>query len=276
LTKVAPGFIVPAMSYCVMRMAKIKSRVSLLRSALHNTRERTPPNADRARSGDNLTSGGSAADVMDRYSRMLPQKVRKNAVHAVEIVMTASPDFAGDWTAYEKDCRRWVAGVFGEKNVLHAACHRDESTPHVHMLVMPLKDGTLNAKHFIGGSRDRMTELQDDFYEKVGKPLDLERGRSRAETRARHTPHTLALKTAALDKREKQISAVLRCRPDEAAKAISVFRELKTLTPSNFRNLADRIQKEHCATWWEYHEKMQRQSDLQKKQQQQRKGGFHR
>jgi hypothetical protein len=44
-----------------------------------------------------------------------------------------------------------------------------------------------------------MAELQEDFYKQVGWPVGLMRGQSREETRARHTPHTLAAKADQLE-----------------------------------------------------------------------------
>jgi len=193
------------MAFCIMRMEKIKSSGSLRRAAMHNTRERPPLNADPLRREENWVRGGSVDEVMKAYQERLPEKVRKNAVHAVELVMTASSDFQGNWRDYLVDCDRWAESLFGKENVLSVAHHLDERTPHTQILVMPLKDGKLNAKHFIGGSRDRMAELQDDFYKEVGWPSGLMRGQSRAETKARHTPHTLAATAARLEEKEKQL-----------------------------------------------------------------------
>jgi len=194
----------PLMGYCIMRMEKIKSRSSLVRAAQHNTRERSPLNADQDKASQNFATG-TVDDAMTKYSQMLPGKVRKNAVHAVELLMTASPDYAGDWKAYLRECGKWAENLFGKSNVLSVTQHFDETTPHAHILVMPLKDGKLNANFFIGGSRDRMSQLQDDFYENVGKRFELDRGRSRAETKARHARPALYKKFAELDRREKNL-----------------------------------------------------------------------
>ena len=189
-----------------MRMEKVKSSVSVRKRLEHNTRERTKAaNIDRDRSGRNLTQGGSVDEVMERYKSRLPEKVRKNAVHAVELVMTASPEFAGDWAGYLKACEKWAGDLFGKENFLSVTHHLDEMTPHAHILVMPLKDGKLNANFFIGGSRDRMAELQDDFYKAAGQAFGFDRGQPSKETRARHTPHTLAFEGAKLNEREKKI-----------------------------------------------------------------------
>jgi hypothetical protein len=220
-----------------MRMAKVKSRAGLVGRLKHNTREFLTPNVDHDRSERNWTSGGDASAVMARYSQMLPDKVRKNAVHAVELLMTASPDGSRNWKQYLTDCDKWAADLFGKENVLSIAHHFDETTPHTQILVMPLKDGKLNAKHFIGGSRDRMTELQDDFFQKVGKAYGLERGKPRAETKARHTPHTLAGKAAELDEREKKLAG----REVKFKEAADDFKRLMGMKPADVRELQNRL-----------------------------------
>jgi hypothetical protein len=187
-------------------MAKLKGWTDVRMSLQHNTRERMPPNADPKWSGDNYNYGGDTEDTMSRMDEIMPDKIRENAVYAVEVLMTASPDFSGNWKQYLKACDEWAQGIFGKSNLMHINHHFDESTPHTHIVFTPVKDGKLNAKHFIGGHRDRMVELQNDFYEKVGKQFELERGQSRSETRSRHTAHTLAGKAAELDDREAVIT----------------------------------------------------------------------
>jgi hypothetical protein len=52
----------------------------------------------------------------------------------------------------------------------------DEETPHLHIEFVPLTaDGRLSAKVVLGGRVD-LQRMQDDFYQKVGKPWGLERG----------------------------------------------------------------------------------------------------
>ena len=252
------------MSYCIMRMAKIKSRVSLFRAAQHNTRERQPPNADPEKMSWNRFSGKPesepVAKVMERYQTQLPQKVRKNAVHAVELVMTASPDFSGDltaWKNYLQACDDWAMRQFGGKeNLLHIAHHFDEETPHSHVIFQPLHEGKLNAKHFIGGHRDRMVELQNDFHEKVGKQFELDRGRSKQETKERHRPHTLAVKAADLEKKEGHIKHVHGSTSKEIARAKEVYTFLRGMTPDQLKEAGERVRKADCKTWGEYEKKI--------------------
>jgi len=219
-----------------MRMAKIKSKVALVRALQHDTRERYPVNADEKRKKENEFSGDTA-DALERYAQLLPEKVRKNAVHAVEMIFTASPEFAGNWEGYLKAAGKWASDLFGKENMLLIAHHKDELTPHAHIIAMPLKDGKLNAFSYIGGSRNRMTELQTDFYEKVGRPFGLERGVSKSETNARHNPHTLAIKSSELEAREKKLSV----REEKFNEAVGDFKKLFGIKPTEVNELKKKL-----------------------------------
>lgn len=171
-----------AKNYCILRVQKVKSARAVAGRLLHNTRERVPLNADPARLGDNLNLTGSTEAAMERYAAKLPAKVRKDAVHAVEVVVTLSGEAYErlGWPQtedYFRAASTWILeNMGGPENLLSAAIHRDEEVPHLHMMVMPLVNGKLNAKALIGGHRDRMRDRQTDFAEKVGKPFGLDRG----------------------------------------------------------------------------------------------------
>jgi hypothetical protein len=164
-----------------------------------------PLNANPEKSDKNWYSGGSQEKVMEKYQGLLPEKIRKNAVLAVEILMTASPEFKGSWVKYLNASQAWAREIFGKENQLHVTQHFDETTPHTHIIFIPKKDGKLNAKYFIGGTKFRMEELQTDFYEKVGRPHQLDRGVSKAETKAKNNPASLAKKAADLDAQERDL-----------------------------------------------------------------------
>jgi hypothetical protein len=111
---------------------------------------------------------------------------------------------------------------------------------------MPLKDGKLNARHFIGGPRDRMIEIQDDFYEKVGKAHDLERGESRQKTKAWHIPHTLAIKAAVLDEKEKTFEKVKGISTEEVARLKA--KDIKFFNDNDlYKNFMENQQKKALA-----------------------------
>jgi hypothetical protein len=183
------------MGYCILRVAKIKSRVSLARSQQHNTRERMPDNADPDRSKYNVVLRTSQ-EAMEFYSANLPEKVRKNAVHAAEVMVSVPPDSfrtaSGSFDlkkcgAYLSDAAAWLAKrLGGVQNRINLAIHVDERSPHLHLTMMPLRDGKLNYKSYLGGHRDALVQLQTDFAKEVGAKYDLERGIPRAETGRRH------------------------------------------------------------------------------------------
>lgn len=181
------------MGYVVLRVAKIKSRASLMRAAQHHTRERSPENADKQLSQHNW-GDKSAAAVMARYDAMKPAKIRKNAVHAVEFVLTASPEALEALSEQQRvdffqEAKKWAQDrLGGPQNTLCAVLHQDELSPHIHLVMMPLKDGKLNARAFIGGSRDVLSQMQTDFAEEVGKRFGLERGVPKTQTLRQHRP----------------------------------------------------------------------------------------
>jgi len=214
-----------------MRMKKIKSRVSLVGALKHDTREWEPKNADPKRMIENAYTA-SSLQAIEKYGKILPEKVRKNAVHAIEVVLTSSPEWFE--TASKKNVqlfvnksRAWLYKLFGQKNELLLAVHMDEKTPHIHAIFMPLVDGKLNAKELIGGSRNRMRDLQDDFFFHVGKPLGMERG-VRNES-IRHTePKELPRLLKEVEKRNQEIEQ----KENE-------FEKVKGITPTEIKKLKE-------------------------------------
>lgn len=64
---------------------------------------------------------------------------------------------------------------YGAENVINATVHMDESTPHMHIGIVPVtSDGRLSAKDIFNPSE--LKQLQSDFAKKVGRKFDLERG----------------------------------------------------------------------------------------------------
>jgi len=168
--------------YAVLRIAKVKTMGHVAGLGLHVERERETRNADEARRTQNERLAGTgdwSADVARRLADA--PTIRTNAVLAIEHVMTASPEFfaAGDErrvAAWRDASMAWLRETYGERNVVAAVLHRDELTPHIQALVVPIDDhGRLNARGFIGGDRGRLSALQDSYHEAVGR-LGLERG----------------------------------------------------------------------------------------------------
>lgn len=109
---------------------------------------------------------------------------RKNSVQAIEFMISASKDFFKNYSesAYLKDSLHWLEERYGKENVVTWSMHFDESTPHLHAIVVPIVEkevkwknrngeGTrtenrLSARDITGGPK-LLRQLQDDFFEHV-------------------------------------------------------------------------------------------------------------
>lgn len=172
--------------FAIMRAKKLKGMGSVSSSMKHCFRERETLNADDARTQDNehLVIDDQKIDntdaAMGRLRERLPEKRRKDAVLAIEYVMSASPDW---WeTASEERQQQffresvgWLMDKYGPENVVAASVHKDELTPHLSAFVVPrTPDGRLSAKEYIG-NRTKMSQDQTGFADRVAH-LGLERG----------------------------------------------------------------------------------------------------
>ncbi|EBK9001266.1 plasmid recombination enzyme [Salmonella enterica subsp. enterica serovar Ohio] len=177
-------------AYAIMRCKKLSGMGSVAAALQHCYRERETPNADAERTPDNEHRAARSTDeAMGRLRKLLPEKRRKDAVLAVEYVMTASPEWWAKATpqqqaAFFDQAQGWLAAKYGADRIITASIHRDETTPHLSAFVVPLtQDGKLSAKEFIGG-RDKMRADQTSFAKAV-EHLGLQRGIE--GSKARHT-----------------------------------------------------------------------------------------
>lgn len=172
------------MGYAILRTQKLKSGIAVRRSLTHAFRERETPNADASRTPENTHIG--AADVGEALAKFnerlaTQDKVRKNAVLAVEYLITASPeDMHGktrqEQDAYFRDALKWVEDKHGKVNVVYAGIHRDEQTPHMYAYVVPIDQrGKLNCRSFLGGAK-ALNQMQTEFAQEVGQQHGLQRG----------------------------------------------------------------------------------------------------
>ncbi len=169
------------MAYAIMRAKKLANMGSVAASMQHCYRERETHNADQERTPDNQHLVAKSTDeAMGKLRALLPEKRRKDAVLAVEYVMTASPEWFAQATPEQEKALfqrslQWLADKYGADRIVTASIHRDEATPHLSAFVVPLtQDKRLSAKEFIG-SRDKMRADQTSYAGRVAD-LGLERG----------------------------------------------------------------------------------------------------
>ena len=131
-------------NYAIMRCKKLTGMGSVASALQHCYRERETPNANAERTPENYCSVSKSTDqAMGRVRELLPEKRRKDAVLAVEYVMTASPDVVEEdhTTASRRSFspalsngwrrntgrivlwRRWFTGTRPPRTCLRSWCH---------------------------------------------------------------------------------------------------------------------------------------------------------
>jgi hypothetical protein len=174
------------MAYAIYRTEKLKSFGEIGGSLSHTYRTRPTPNADESRIHLNEHSLETYNSCFAAIKNSIPEKRRKNAVLCIEHLITASPEWSGWNTEKESEffdkSLEFVKQKYGSENVIAHSIHRDETTPHLIVYVLPIDEkGGLNAKKWLGG-RAKLSQTQTDFANEV-KSLGLERGLENSKAR---------------------------------------------------------------------------------------------
>lgn len=168
--------------FCIMRTEKRK-RTDIGGIQRENTRTATEYNNKVAPGMDALNvnliqSNDWMQDIQAEIDRA-GAKTRSNSVVALDTIYTASSEFFQGKTnkendAFFRDCLRFHEERFG--HIVSAVIHYDETTPHLHVISVPLTpDNRLSARDVIG-NKAKMSKTQDSFFEQVGKSYGLQRG----------------------------------------------------------------------------------------------------
>ena len=168
--------------FCIMRTEKRK-RTDLGGIQRENTRTATEYNNKVAPGMDIfnvvLKESDNWLQDINNEIKAAEAKPRSNSVLALDTLYTASSEFFQGKTNEEndkffRDCLRFHERHFG--HIISAIVHYDETTPHLHIVSVPLtQDGRLSARDVIG-NKAKMSKTQDEFFEQVGRGYGLERG----------------------------------------------------------------------------------------------------
>ena len=83
-----------------------------------------------------------------------------------------------DERKFFEESLKFTQEYFGEKNIFSAIIHKDETTPHMHINLVPItKEGKLSAKEVVGNRKD-LEQMQDKFFQKVSQALYHAQARS--------------------------------------------------------------------------------------------------
>lgn len=177
------------MSYAVVRMQKMKAH-DLKGIQFHNQREResrTNSDIDKERSHENydLVHDGKI-DYNQHVKEIIEsqktgtRKTRKDAVLVNELLVTSDKNFFDrldptEQKRFFEESYKLFSERYGEQNIAYATVHMDEKTPHMHVGIVPMRDGKLQGKNVF--NRQELLWLQDKFPEHMQKlGFDLERG----------------------------------------------------------------------------------------------------
>lgn len=173
--------------YAVVHMIKIKSgAVGGIQS--HNNREHEPktnPDVDMSRSEDNydlISCDNYKRSIKEKLSNLVESSraVRKDAVVVCNFIVTSDSETmealgVDRQREFFEDSVKWFSDRYGADRVLNATVHMDETTPHLHIGVMPItQDGRLSAKAIF--TKTEMKAIQTEFARDVGEKYGLERG----------------------------------------------------------------------------------------------------
>lgn len=180
------------MAFAIIGVKKIKSLKNMNAAFIHNHHLYVPTHTDPSLSFLNEELIPTCikpydelfADKINSLQYYQNHDIRSNAVMALEILTTFSHE-AMDFIDIEKwknDNVCWIRNYFNRNtklygdNVISAAFHADETTPHIHFIVIPIDErGHLNANGYLGGPHI-MRKLQSDYSKYMDDLYGLKRG----------------------------------------------------------------------------------------------------
>src|SRR5699024_7750521 len=140
--------------------------------------ERSHENYD-LKNDKNINYNERVKDIIDSQ-KTGTRKTRKDAVLVNELLITSDRNFFDNLNKDEQkrffeESYNLLLERYGKQNVAYATVHNDEKTPHMHLGIVPMRDGKLQGKNVF--NRQELLWLQDKFPKHMKeKGFELERG----------------------------------------------------------------------------------------------------
>lgn len=183
------------MSYLICHVQKFKAN-DVKGTQIHNQREsknsknkdineeRTILNYDLHNEKHINYNRKVKAIIKDGYS--VNKEIRKDAVVMTSTLITSDNEYfkelpLEDQEKFFKQTYEFLKEKFGEKNIVAATVHLDETTPHMHLCSVPLtEDGRLSAKILF--NRKSLLQLQSELPKYLqSNGFDVQRGEAGSE-----------------------------------------------------------------------------------------------
>lgn len=252
------------MPYLVCHMEKYK-RQDVTPVEKENERdenyEATNPQIDSSRTSQNyhiINPHGSYFDFINaRLATLsLKRKVRSDAVFMNSFVIGSDGEFFNTlppWHHREffEDCVRFFADRFGAENIISAVVHMDETTPHLHLNLVPIINGKLCSKDIY--DKAKLSILQTEFWQSVGKKYGLLRGKEGSTAKHLDTAEYKAKKIiesaeSYAENVERQNAAYEKALQGDFAKSKSGLKEQLAATTAKNEDLMNRLDKSMSET----------------------------
>ena len=197
------------MSYAIIRNEKL-TRVEAQGAYIHNARRskgHTNKDIDNTRTHLNFYCKKNEQTYIKEFDRIkkeynLKGHIRSNSIILCEMMITSDNEFFDkigleETKRYFRESYKFVCNYknLGEKYIVSAVVHLDETVPHMHLVYIPVvhtkdKEGNeidkICARDFWRG-RDSYRDLQNEFHKYItSKGFELERGLPIEETGAKH------------------------------------------------------------------------------------------
>ena len=251
------------MSMIVARMQKMKAE-NLIGIGNHNqrkTKNHSNPDIDTSLSELNY----DLVNRTDNYKKDIEnfinenksttRAVRKDAVLINEWIITSDRKFFEnlsdeDTKKFFITAKEYFAENFGEENIRYATVHLDESTPHLHMGIVPFdKDKKLSAKRVF--NREALRNVQEDLPKLLQeKGFDIERGLEGSDRKNLTVPEFKKLKEAekeierAIDRKKNELKAYTQENNISNKIDVNITRETKDVkVPSGEKFLGHEFTK---------------------------------
>ena len=147
--------------------------------------------------------------------------VRSDAVLVNEWIITSDRSFFDKLTEQEtkqffEAAKEYFSEKFGEDNIRYATVHVDETTPHMHMGIVPFdSEGKLSAKRVF--NRQTLREVQEELPASLqNAQFDIERGREGSERKNLTVPEFKEMKREQkeieheIQQKKKELSAYVK------------------------------------------------------------------
>jgi hypothetical protein len=166
----------------LLSVKKLKSLDVLKNCLKHNLRqiprelgENRQIDPTRCKLNQNLVGGSDPSCMINEVTANIVastgKKLRSNGVLALEYVISLRANTSVDINGYFPEVIEWLEDYLGCP-IISAIVHLDEGSPHMHVVVLPLRNGRMMGSAIVGYKGD-LAALKQSHYKSVGQRFGL-------------------------------------------------------------------------------------------------------